>query len=114
MGEPFETSEALLRVVGLGGRFICNGFIGEDEYWEVSIPGRAGRFDGKGGGWRDILSRCGPLLPRLSLEARLLCNRFDAPPALIAVPSPFFVLHRVKGRYAPLGKPVIESLDCRE
>jgi hypothetical protein len=55
VGEPFETSEALLGVVGLGGRFICKGFMAEDEYWDVSIPGRAGRFDGKGGGWRDIM-----------------------------------------------------------
>ena len=54
MGEPFETRDALL---GLGRRFICKGFIAEDGYWGESIPGKAGRFDGKGGGWRDILRR---------------------------------------------------------
>lgn len=81
MGEPFETNEALLAllgVVGLGGRFICKGFMAEDEYWDVSIPGRAGRLDGKGGGWRDILSRCRRLLrhgSNSSPEARLLCNK---------------------------------------
>ena len=54
MGESFETRDALL---GLGRRFICKGFISEDGYWGESMPGKAGRFDGKGGGWRDILRR---------------------------------------------------------
>lgn len=54
MGEPFEMRDALLR---LGRRFICNGFIVEDGCWGGSMPGKAGRFDGKGGGWRDILRR---------------------------------------------------------
>ncbi len=47
VGSPFEMSEALL---GLGGRFICKGLVAEDGYCCVSIAGKAGRFDGKGGG----------------------------------------------------------------
>jgi hypothetical protein len=31
VGEPLETTEALLGVVGRGGRFICNGLVAEDE-----------------------------------------------------------------------------------
>jgi hypothetical protein len=54
VGEPFETRDALL---GLGRRFICKGFIPDDGYWGWSTPGKAGRFDGKGGGWRDIMRR---------------------------------------------------------
>jgi hypothetical protein len=54
VGEPFETRDALL---GLGRRFICKGFIAEGGYWGESMSGKAGRFDGKGGGWRDILRR---------------------------------------------------------
>ena len=60
MGEPFETRDAL---PGLGGRFICKGFIPEDGYWGWSMPGKAGRFDGKGGGWRDILKTLCSLSP---------------------------------------------------
>jgi hypothetical protein len=52
VGEPFETRDALL---GLGRRLNCKGFIAEDGYWGWSMPGKAERLDGKGGGWRDIL-----------------------------------------------------------
>ena len=61
MGEPLETTEALLGVVGRGGRFILKGSVAEDEYGDVSIPGNPGRLDEKGGVWRDMLSRCGRL-----------------------------------------------------
>ena len=62
MGEPLETTEALLGVVGRGGRFICNGLVAEDEYGDVSMLESPGRLDGKGGVWRDMESRCGRLL----------------------------------------------------
>jgi hypothetical protein len=79
VGEPFETRDALL---GLGRRFICKGFIAEDGYWGESMPGKAGRFDGKGGGWRDILRRWAAVasLGR-NHWARLLCNKSNAPRA---------------------------------
>ena len=61
MGEPLETTEALLGVVGRGGRFSRKGSVAEDGYGDVSIPGNPGRLDEKGGVWRDMLSRCGRL-----------------------------------------------------
>jgi len=59
VGEPLETTEALLGVVGRGGRFIRKGSVAEDENGDVSIPGNTGRLDEKGGVWRDMLGRCG-------------------------------------------------------
>lgn len=79
MGEPLETTEALLGVVGRGGRFIRKGSVAEDGYGDVSIPGNPGRLDGKGGVWRDMLSRYGRLVSCVNTitfwqGARLLCN----------------------------------------
>lgn len=81
MGEPLETTEALLGVVGRGGRFILKGSVAEDGYGDVSIPGNPGRLDGKGGVWRDMVSRCGRLgrhqVHYFLTRARLLCNNID-------------------------------------
>jgi hypothetical protein len=56
MGEPLETTETLLGVVGRGGRFICKGLVIEGGYIDVSTPEGWGRLDGNGGRWRDILT----------------------------------------------------------
>ena len=113
MGEPLETCEALLGVVGLGVRFICKGFMGGDEYWEVSIPGRAGRFDGKGGGWRDIVRRCRPALRHHFVKSRRVSYVNKSTRT-----SPFFLVHSLPrapyNLYALSGRAPTESVDCRE
>jgi hypothetical protein len=68
VGEPLETTEALLGVVGRGGRLICNGLVAEDEYGDVSMPVYPGRLDGKGGVWRDMVCRCGRHCTDVSFE----------------------------------------------
>lgn len=112
MLEPFETRDALL---GLGRRFICKGCIAEGGYLVDSMPGKGGRFEGKGGCWRDILRRFwDTVASRVTCQvwARLLCNN-----------STRLLLHAslsvtfVKGHYslyAHPGNTAIEPLDRRE
>jgi hypothetical protein len=108
VGEPFETIDALL---GLGRRFICKGFIAEGGFWGGSMPGKAGRFDGKGGSWRDILRRSvSPLRRNRRVLVYYVISR-RAPPR-VSLSSTF-----VKGHYsvhAHPGNPAAESFDRRE
>ncbi len=112
MGEPFETRDALL---GLGRRFICKGFIAEGGYWGGS-PEKAGRFDGKGGGWRDINSEalCVAVASLVDVEIPRLIVLCNTSTRSSFTRSPSFTF--VKGHhslYAHPGNSAV-ALDCRE
>lgn len=76
------------------------------------MPGKAGRFDGKGGGWRDILRRWQPLrhLVEFTGRAYYVINQTRLLHA-------FFASTFVKGHYRLYvhpGNSAVEPLDRRE
>jgi len=76
------------------------------------MPGKAGRLDGKGGGWRDIMRRSRLTVASLvEITRRVLCNKSTR----LQDPA-FFVLYLCQGSLSLYAHPgnSVESLDSRE